>query len=69
MPEAIRDIEIPKGMDRCSDHAWVITNRDAFKARLRFAVKRENLGVRAQLVRYLDFAAVHGRVPREFGDS
>jgi hypothetical protein len=65
VPEAIRDIEIPKGMDRYGDHAWVITNGDAFKARLRAAVRREKLGLRAQLVRYVDFAAVHGRVPSE----
>lgn len=65
LPEVMRDIEVPSGMGRYGDHAWVITNGDAFKARLRAAVKREKLGLRAQLVRYVDFAAVHGRVPSD----
>jgi len=41
----------------------VITNVDAFKASLQSAVRREKLGLRAQLVRLRRLAAVRGRVP------
>ncbi len=50
-------------MSRYGDHVWVATDGGKFKARLREAVKKVNFGLHARLVRYVDFASIHGHVP------
>jgi hypothetical protein len=63
LPEFRRKMEIPRSMSRYGDHVWVVTDGGKFKARLREAAKKVNFGLHGRLVRYVDFASIHGHVP------
>jgi hypothetical protein len=65
LPEYREYLYPPARMSEYGDHVWVILKGDEFRRRLLDAAKRDRLSVRAELVRYVDFETVQGKVPRD----